>query len=127
MSDDFDLAGWAPDADGVLDWKPEPVRAPEIKPRPFREDEKAEELRKRCIPATSRRMECPGCGLPWHVQPTYSGAEWYYNGTCGHCGATWTNAYHLMIKCEDCGKKNPVTSRNPEGKCNCGEEVARPF
>lgn len=118
MSDEFDLEGWAP----------APAKPPEIpRPRPFREDKKAEERRKKCIPAMSRRFECPGCGLPRHVEPSYSGEEWHYHGQCSHCGARWTNAYNLMVRCEDCGKKNPITSRNPDGKCKCGDEVARPF
>jgi hypothetical protein len=117
--------------DNLENWEVEPVR-PNLESMlrhasPFREDKKAKERLEKCIKATSRRFECPGCGIARHVDPIYSGEEWHYWGQCSHCGAKWCNAYRLMIKCEDCGKRNPVTSKNPDGKCRCNEEVARPF
>lgn len=113
MSEDFDLEGW----------EPQPAK-PALESmlsgaRPFREDKKAEERRAKCIPAVTRRYECPGCGIPRWVEPTYSGEEWHYFGQCSHCGTSWVNAYNLMIKCEDCEKRNPITSRNPNGRCSC--------
>jgi hypothetical protein len=114
-----------------IEWEIEPVK-PDLDSLqkhafPFRQDPKEEERRKMCEPARSRRFECPRCGILKNVEPTFSGLEWHYFGQCSHCGAKWCNAYRLMIKCEDCGKRNPVTSKNPDGKCRCNEEVARPF
>ena len=121
MSEDFDLDNW----------EPEPAK-PQLesmlsKARPFREDTRAEERRKACVPAVSRRYECPGCGIIKWVEPVYSGEEWHYWGQCSHCGTRWVNAYNLMVKCTECGTRNPITRRNPNGQCNCQEEVAGPF
>jgi len=112
-------------------WDPAPIK-PELKSmlnnaRPFREDKLAEERRQKCIQAKSRRYECPGCGIIRWVEPTYSGQEWHYWGQCSHCGARWCNAYNLMILCTECGKNVPITSRNPNGRCNCQEMAARKY
>jgi hypothetical protein len=121
MNDDFevDLEGWEPKtAEPNLDgWKK----------HAFREDPKAKQRRAMCVPAKSRRYDCPNCGIARNVEPTYSGEEWHYFGQCSHCGQTWVNAYHLMVKCEDCGTKVAITSRNPEGLCRCRGETRRPF
>jgi hypothetical protein len=111
-------------------WEPEPVKAPESMLKhafPYREDPRMKERREKCLPAKTRRFECPGCGMPRWVEPVYSGEEWHYFGQCSYCGVTWAMAYHLMVKCEECGKKNPITSKNPIGRCECTGEVARPF
>jgi hypothetical protein len=118
--------------DDLEDWEPEPIK-PDLEgikkhALPYREDPKAKERRALCVEAKSRRFECPGCGIAKHVEPVYSGEEWHYLGQCSHCGVRWVNAYRLMVKCDDCGKKVPITSRNPEGRCNCeGGETPRPF
>lgn len=122
MSEDFfDLENWEPAA-------PKPELESMLKhASPFREDKQAIERKAKCVPAKSRRFECPGCGIAKHVEPTFTGEEWHYWGQCSHCGAKWCNAYRLMIRCEECGKRVPITSKNPGGRCKCQEEVARPF
>lgn len=114
-----------------VEWEPEPVKADveSLKKHasPFREDLKAKERREKCIPARSRRFECPNCGILKNVDPLYTGTEWHYWGLCSHCGVRWCNAYYILIKCEECGKKVPVTSKNPDGKCKCQGTVSRPF
>lgn len=116
-------------SENLENWEPEPVKPAPItlKVSPYREDQKALDRRKKAIPATSRRFECPGCGIAKHVEPTYSGEEWHYFGQCSFCGAKWANAYRLMVRCQECGTKNAMTSRNPEGRCDCESEPARPF
>jgi hypothetical protein len=120
------------DLDDWENWNPEPVK-PDLESLkkhafPYREDPREKERKSKCIPATSRRFECPGCGMPKHVEPVFSGEEWHYFGQCSFCGVKWCNAYRLMIRCPDCGSKVPITSRNPAGVCKCqGDEVQRPF
>lgn len=114
-----------------FEYEPTPVK-PEIgemlkHASPFREDKQAAERLEKCVKAKSRRFECLGCGITRWVDPVFTGEEWHYWGQCSHCGAQWCNAYRLMIKCEECGKKNPITSRNPQGKCKCSEDTPRPF
>jgi hypothetical protein len=120
MSEDFDLEGWEPQA-----------AAPNLdgwKKHAFKADERAERRLKLCIPARILSFDCPACGITKNVPPTFSGDEWHYYGQCSHCGATWANARNLMRECEDCGKKVPITSRNPEGRCKCSSEgPAKPF
>jgi hypothetical protein len=121
MNDDLDLDNW----------EPEPIKLEVeqsmLSPSPFRVDPKDKKRRAVCILATSRRFLCPGCGMPRHVEPTYSGEEWHYFAQCSYCGARWCNAYHLMRRCQECGAKVPMTSRNPDGICNCQGESVRPF
>jgi predicted RNA-binding Zn-ribbon protein involved in translation (DUF1610 family) len=121
-----DLENWEPEVEIEL----EPVK-PDIQSMlkhasPYREDKKAKERLEKAVKAWSRRFECPGCGIDKNVDPTFVGDEWHYYGQCSHCGQRWAQAYYLMVKCEECGKKVPMTSRNPEGRCKCQGE-RRPF
>lgn len=113
MSEDFNLEGW----------EPEPVKPPLESmlshASPYREDLKARDRRAKCEDARSRRFDCPACGIPKNIDPVFSGEEWHYFGQCSHCGARWAAARYLIRKCPDCGKKVPMTSRNPEGTCKC--------
>jgi hypothetical protein len=123
MSEDLDLENW----------EPEPAK-PDIKSMlshasasPYRADPGVAKRKALALPAYSRRFECPGCGILKNVDPVFSGDEWHYAAQCSHCGARWVNAYHLLRKCGACDKKVPITSRNPEGRCKCSNEVGRPF
>lgn len=113
-------------SDDLENWEPEPDWKSMLNVSPYRVDKKAEELRANCEPPRSRRYDCPKCGIARNVEPTFAGDEWHYYGQCSHCGQTWVHAYALMRKCEECGKRVRVTSRNPQGRCNC-EGVTRPF
>lgn len=116
MSDEWDVEAVRPNLESMLK-----------NISPYRVDKKAEERLAKCVKATSRRFECPGCGIPKHLEPFYSGEEWHYWGQCSHCGAKWCNAYRIMIKCTECGKKNPITSKNPDGRCKCQAEARGDF
>jgi hypothetical protein len=119
MSDDFDLEGWEPQA-----------AAPNLdgwKKHAFRPDKRAEERLALAMRPRIRSFECPGCGILKNVEPTFATDEWHYVAQCSHCGTSWANARYLLRKCEACGKKVPMTSRNPQGLCNCTGEIERPF
>ena len=114
---DFDLEDWEPES------RQSAGNLPDFQgfthASPYREDFKAKERRAKCEDARSRRFDCPACGIPKNIDPVFSGDEWHYFGQCSHCGARWAAARYLMRECPDCGKKVPMTSRNPDGKCKC--------
>jgi len=117
------------DLDDLEHWEP---KTPEVnveswKKHAFRADERAEKRLKMCIQARILTFDCPACGIPKNIAPTFTGDEWHYFGQCSHCGTTWANVRPLIRKCEECGKHIPLTSRNPEGKCKCEGEARRPF
>lgn len=101
-------------------WEPEPEKPV------YRVDPKDEKFKALCEPGFSKSFDCPACGIQKNVDPVMAGDEWLYYGQCSHCGQTWVNVYALMRKCESCGKRVRMTSRNPEGRCKC-DGVTRPF
>lgn len=119
------------DLDDLDNWEPEPTAA-DLQSMlrhasPFREDKRAQERRAMCEDAWSRRFECPGCGILKNVTPTFAGDEWHFYAQCSQCGVAWANVRCLLRKCDECGKKVPVTSRNPEGRCKCQGGIPRAF
>jgi hypothetical protein len=115
---------------GLENWEPQQAKAPNLdgwKKHAFRPDKRAEERRAKCLPGRILRFECPSCGILRTVEPVFVGDEWHYYGQCSYCGANWAAARNLMRKCEKCGKRVPLTSRNPEGQCKCEGEVKRKF
>jgi hypothetical protein len=120
-----------PETLDLSNWDPQPA-TPDIKSMlskvfPYREDPKVVQRKARCVPALSRRFDCPNCGIDKNIDPVFSGEEWHYAGQCFQCGQSWANAYRLMVRCEDCGGLTAITGRNPNGRCQCQGEAARPF